>query len=101
MIDSLLDHIGLDHVVVNWFGDGNRKNSPVYFYAVVHYNITSFHELQRFVEKPHTIEQLTCIDPTDRLTYQVHRKHLLALPQIHKDIITPENLLSLSNNYYY
>ena len=95
MIDPLLDH-----VLVNWFVDWAGEKIPVYPY-IVEQNITTLSELQRFLENPRTIQQLTCIDPTDRLTYQVHRKHLLALPQIRKHIITPENLLSLSNNYYY
>ena len=46
---------------------------------------TSLHELQRFLENPKTIQQLTYIDPTDRLTNQLNedqREDLLALPHI-------------------
>ena len=79
MIDPLLDH-----VLVNWFGDGDRENNPVYLYVVAQ-NITTLPELQRFLENPRTIQQLTCIDPTDRQPHHLNerdRQLLLALPRI-------------------
>ena len=79
MIDPLLDH-----VLVNWFVDWAGEKIPVYPY-IVEQNITTLPELQRFLENPRTIQQLTCIDPTDRQTHPFNeraRQLLLALPRI-------------------
>ena len=75
------------HVWNVWLAAGPRDHPINAFIRAS--NSTSLKELQRFLQNPNTIQQLTYIDPTNRLTHQLtneQREDLLVLPHVLRPI---------------